>query len=48
VKENTAIITITDGNDNKLASQKIEYTDLPMEELQLYCVNKVLMLPSEY
>ena len=48
VKENTAIVTITDGNDNILASQKIEYTDLPMEELQLYCVNKVLMLPSEY
>jgi hypothetical protein len=44
----TATVTISDGNDNVLAVQKLEFTDFPMKEMTLWCVGKVLLLPSEY
>ena len=48
----TAKVTISDGNDNVLATQEIEYTDFPLPNLTLYgCWDSehwVLMLPSEY
>ena len=48
----TAKVTISDGNDNVLATQVIEHTDFPLSNLTLYgCWDNehwVLMLPSEY
>ena len=52
VTGSSAKVTISDGNDNVLATQEIEYTDFPLPNLTLYgCWDSehwVLMLPSEY
>ncbi len=48
----SAMVAIDDGNDNLIASQLIEYTDFPLEEITLYAVwenaHWVIMLASEY
>jgi hypothetical protein len=45
-------LTITDGNGNVLAKQRIPYTDFPFNEINLYaCLNEdkwIILLPSEY
>ena len=38
----------TDGNENIVFSQDIEFTDFPDEGVCLYLIEGVLMLPSEY
>ena len=44
-----AMVKATDGNGNKLASQRIASTDFPLKDgIKLYLQDKVLMLPSEY
>ena len=52
VTGSSAKVIISDGNDNVLAIQEIEYTDFPLPNLTLYgCWDSehwVLMLPSEY
>jgi hypothetical protein len=45
-EKNTLIYT--DGNNNILFSQDIEYTDFADEGVCLYLIEGVLMLPSEY
>ena len=57
VENNQGVLTCGDGNDTPpLISQKIPYTDFPLEEITLYLEDgsldgehfaKVLMLPSE-
>lgn len=51
-KPDAALITCTDGNDTRLCSQRIPYTDFPNEEQKLFAVwngeQRVIMLPSEY
>lgn len=46
------VLTIDDGNDNVLATQKIEFSDFPLDEIKLYAVQSgdlwVMMLPGEY
>ena len=46
------IVTCEDGNGNKLAGQKIKYTDFPLSEITLYAVYDsgriIILLPSEY
>ncbi len=48
----SAHVIISDGNDNILATQEIEYTDFPIPSIRLFgCWDGehwVLMLPSEY
>lgn len=43
---------ITDGNDNVLAQQDIEFTDFPLDEVTLYVIKQddlwIVLLPSEY
>ena len=47
-----AHVTLDDGNGRVLAEQAIEYTDFPLDHIQLYgCWQDdvwILMLPSEY
>src|ERR1035437_10211236 len=43
----TAILTCDDGNGNVVYIKRIEFTDLPLEEITLYFTNNVIMLPSE-
>ena len=45
---NSANFTMTDGDDNVLAAQEIEYTDFPAQSITLWVVDGVIMLPSEY
>jgi len=47
-KDNEALLTAEDGNGNKIARQKIPYTDFPLDEIKLYYVNDTILLPSEY
>ena len=37
-----------DTDSPLLARQDIEFTDFPLKSVKLYCVDGVLMLPSEY
>lgn len=48
VKDNAAIFTCEDGNENETARQEIEFTDFPAGEFSLWLTGGVLMLPSEY
>ena len=43
-----ASIQVEDGNDNKLSSFNLTYTDFPLQQFTLWLVDKTLMLPSEY
>ena len=45
---NGAKVICTDSNDNKLASQRIPFTDFKYDVCTFYCVDGVIMLPSEY
>lgn len=46
------IVWCEDGNYNKLKSQKIDFTDFPLEETKLFASKEdgelVILLPSEY
>ncbi len=44
----TWTLTATDGNDRILAKQKIEFSDFPLNTIEFYLVDKILMLKSEY
>jgi hypothetical protein len=46
--DKSAIVEISDGNFNILITQEIEYTDFPLVEIKLYCIDKICLLPSEY
>lgn len=46
--ETSADLVCTDGNDGHLVTQHIEYTDFPLDELQIYWIDGVMLLPSEY
>jgi hypothetical protein len=48
-----ASLLADDGNGNKIASQRIPYTDFPLPAIKLYCVRNpgqrpIVMLPNEY
>jgi hypothetical protein len=43
-----ARLVISDGNDRILGRTRIPWTDFPLSRLTLWCVDKVIMLPSEY
>ena len=46
------VLYITDGNENTLTRQVIEFSDFPLDEIKLFVVKQddlwVIMLPSEY
>lgn len=44
-----AVITMReDSNTKALVTQKIPYTDFPLDYLKLYVIDRVILLPSEY
>jgi hypothetical protein len=47
-KDHSAKVEISDGNDNILHLQIIDYTDFPLDQIQLWCIDKICILPSEY
>ncbi len=44
----SAQLKCTDGNYKELYSENILYTDFPLASIKFYCVNNVLLLPTEY
>ncbi len=44
----SAVLTCDDGNGLILYREDIEFTDFPLPEVTLYCVNNTILLPSEY
>ena len=46
--DKSALVEITDGNKNILAKQDIEFTDFPLEEIEIWCIDNIVLLPSEY
>lgn len=47
-EDKSAHVSIEDGNDNIIATQEIEFTDFPLDEIDLWFANKVVYLPSEH
>ena len=48
-KDKTAVVTMKeDSNKPVLVEQKIEYTDFPLDEIEFYCIDGVMLLKSEY
>ena len=51
-EDSKATVTCGDGNGNELAKQDIPYTDFPLDEITLYCIeqgdNWIILLTSEY
>ena len=41
-------VRIEDGNKNVLYTQDIGFTDFPLDEITLWVMNNVVLLPSEY
>jgi hypothetical protein len=48
VKDDQGMVVIEDGNDRQVYKQEIEFTDFPLDSIELWLVEGVLMLPSEY
>lgn len=48
VVDESATITVDDGNGKIIKEFKIPYTDFPLPEFKLYFTDNVLLLPSEY
>ena len=55
--DQTGTVTCEDGNGKQVYRQKLDYTDFPLPEVQLYCckdgllghsVERVILLPGEY
>lgn len=47
-EQHEGIVTITDGDGHMLASQKIPYTDFPLDEFKCWVIDGTMLLPSEY
>jgi len=41
-------IQCTDGNENFLAAQEIAYSDFPLDKIEVWLIDGVCLLPSEY
>ena len=48
VKNGIRMVTVEDGDDNVLHMQAIPNTDFPLEEIIIWMVDDVIMLPGEY
>ena len=48
ISEKEFMVTCTDGDDKTFATQKIQYSALPLDELKIWLVEGVYILPSEY
>jgi hypothetical protein len=47
VAEDSAVLTCDDGNGNIVYTKQIEYTDFPLDEIEIWLTNDVMLLPSE-
>jgi hypothetical protein len=47
-QDRTASLICEDGDCNIVLTERIEYTDFPLDGITLYFINNVIHLPSEY
>jgi hypothetical protein len=52
-KNGKGLVTVEDGNKNELYRQRIPFTDFPLDEITLWCIDnengtRTILLPSEY
>lgn len=47
VKDDSASLVCDDGNGNVVFRKKIDFTDFPLDKIELYFENDVICLPSE-
>lgn len=45
---NSFVLTANDSDKNKLAEQHIPFSDFPLDAADIWLIDKVCMLPSEY
>lgn len=45
---NEFVATCDDGNDNELIRQDIPFSDMVLDEIQIWVIDGVCLLPSEY
>lgn len=43
-----ATLTMTDGNDDPVWHKEIDWTDFPLDVVELWCKDDIIFLPSEY
>lgn len=48
VNGSSAVLVCSDGDDNTIVSQKIEFTDFPLPEMTLWCANSIIYHPNEH
>lgn len=48
VKDGSAVLTCDDGNGNIVHSEEITFTDFPLDEIEFWVENNVILLPSEH
>ena len=46
--DETWTIECRDGNNNFLAAQEIPYSDFPLDKFEVWLIDQVCLLPSEY
>lgn len=47
LEKHKAVLTVRDGNKD-IHTKNYSYCDFPLDEIELWIVNKVVLLPSEY
>ncbi|UGY13760.1 hypothetical protein HAP48_0035090 [Bradyrhizobium septentrionale] len=47
-QDRTAVLTCDDGNGNVVHSETIDWTDFPLDEVELWVEGNVILLPSEH
>ncbi len=48
-EDKTATVTMKeDSNTETIVKQELEYTDFPFDYQKIYCIDNVVLLPSEY
>jgi len=48
VEDGVGVVTCERDTDDVAIKQEIPYTDFPLDEIKLYCINGVILLTSEY
>ena len=46
--DETWLLTCEDGNKNIVTEQRIEFSDFPLDEITIWLVDGIAMLPTEY
>jgi hypothetical protein len=46
--DRTATLACDDGDGNVVSSQELTFTDFPLPQVTLYCIDNIILLPSEY